>query len=113
MAEQVPFTFAADASAEKPEAERFPLDEEREALGKALLEMPDESPADSAPESSLDTMPLEQLKEAYRRAVGISARPGMEHNALITGIENPEAEQERIRQIDRESDQDDITRTYR
>jgi hypothetical protein len=64
--------------------------------------------------TNLEKLTLEELQTLYQRVVGINPKPrAFDIPTLIAGIQNPQAEKNRISQIDRESDQDDILRTYR
>lgn len=69
---------------------------------------------DSAPETSFEELSPDELAALYHKEVGIDPRlRGFSVSDMITGLENPDAERERIRQIDTESDREDVLRTYR
>lgn len=61
-----------------------------------------------------ESLSLKDLYILYKEKVGVNAEVrGFDEATIIAAIKNPEAEIERLRQIDRESDKEDIDRTYR
>jgi hypothetical protein len=62
---------------------------------------------------NLESLSLEDLQTRYQSIVGVNPKArAFDRETLIAGIQNPEAEKNRIAEIDRASDREDIDRTY-
>lgn len=60
------------------------------------------------------TLSFDDLVAQYKKEVGIDPTfRNLTRVELVAALDNPVAERERLAEIDRESDKDDITATYR
>lgn len=65
-------------------------------------------------ESALETLPVDEIIELYKRKVGIDARfRGLSREEMLAGIADPTTELERIAEIDRKEDRNDLSAPYR
>lgn len=63
-------------------------------------------------EESFDHLSDTDLKIRYKKDVGYSPRVGLKRDALIKAIQDPEAELERLSEIDTESNKEDLKAPY-
>lgn len=85
---------------------------EAEVIAEPTSENPTETPV--LTEAALEDLSLENLWKLYQEKVGINPElRGFDLDTLRHGVLNPEAELDRVREIDRLADKDDLTNTYR
>jgi hypothetical protein len=65
-------------------------------------------------EPALESLGFENLQMLYQEKVGIDPKyRNLNRGELISGIQDPEAEKERLAKEDKESDRDDLTSPYK
>ncbi len=70
-------------------------------------------PLDLEPEEpTLESLSTKELAALYKEKVGVNSRT-FSREQMIEAIKNPEAEKDRLREIDRESGQEDLVAPYR
>lgn len=65
------------------------------------------------PNVDLETLSDEEIAEHYKKIIGVNPLfRGFTREELIAGINSPDAEKARLREIDTASDKEDINNTY-
>ena len=73
----------------------------------------EQQPLDYGAEESRDSRSDEELAAEYKKKIGVDPRfRSIDRRAMLSGIEDPEAERERIANIDREEDKNELKRPY-
>lgn len=64
-------------------------------------------------EPNFEAMSDAELYSAYLRLIGVPFRHDLSRDELIKALKDPDRERSRLREIDRESDKEDLRRPYR
>lgn len=82
-------------------------DEDKLLLGRIEVIEPEEETR-----NRFEDMTTQALTDEYKKRVGVSPRFGMTREDIITALKNPEAERQRLWNIDAEEDKRDLRENY-